>query len=516
MAVSDRLKQELAWRKAKSDVLWCAGQWWIQHPQGARRWDLYPAQIEILQDWESGNDYLHLKARQVGFSTSVAFFAWRKAYFNEGVKILLLSKGERESRLLLDKIKFGYERLPEWLRDRGPKVGSWTQSEIKFSNGSEVMSLPSASDPARGFTGALIVVDEWAFLPNADEAWASIRPTADVGGQIIGLSTANGVGNMFHTLWVNATNGIGSFTPKFYGWDTAQHRDEAWYERQKEDLLPWQLHQEYPSDPEEAFIKSGAAVFDLNRLRETKTNPGTRYRLFVPSQSGVRWEKRDDGEVEVWQTPKPNTAYVIGADVAEGLGYGDFSSAHVMELATRNVVATWHGRVDPDLFGLELYGLGTMYNSALLCVEANNHGLTTIAQLRQWAYPRLWRRHSTNSVNRGALSEYGFKTTRSTKPVVIDKLAAWLREPNRELPCPATVAELTSYVRAGNGSMGGSPHDDRVMSLAFCVYMLGFAFQPEYEQVIDDTWTVDWWARQADQLRQSNETTGIRPLRSGQ
>ena len=33
-------------------------------------------------------------------------------------------------------------------------------------------------------------------------------------------------------------------------------------------MLPWQLAQEYPTTPEEAFVKSGNPVFDLDILEE--------------------------------------------------------------------------------------------------------------------------------------------------------------------------------------------------------------------------------------------------------
>ena len=48
-------------------------------------------------------------------------------------------------------------------------------------------------------------------LPNPEEAWASIEPVADVGGRIIGLSTANGSGNFFHQLWTGSTAGNNKF-----------------------------------------------------------------------------------------------------------------------------------------------------------------------------------------------------------------------------------------------------------------------------------------------------------------
>ena len=109
-------------------------------------------------------------------------------------------------------------------------------------------------------------MDEWAFLPNPEEAWASIEPVADVGGRIIGLSTANGSGNFFHNLWTGAVTGNNNFDPMFFPWSASEDRDESWYEGKKDAMLPWQLAQEYPTSPEEAFVRSGNPVFDLDAL----------------------------------------------------------------------------------------------------------------------------------------------------------------------------------------------------------------------------------------------------------
>ena len=135
-----------------------------------------------------------------------------------------------------------------------------------FGNGSQIVSMPSASDPARGESATLIVVDEWAFLPNPEEAWSSIEPVADVGGRIIGLSTANGSGNFFHHLWTGASTGNNKFESMFFPWSATEDRDDAWYESKVKAMLPWQLSQEYPTTPEEAFVRSGNPVFDLDML----------------------------------------------------------------------------------------------------------------------------------------------------------------------------------------------------------------------------------------------------------
>jgi len=168
--------------------------------------------------------------------------------------------------LLLKKTKYGFKHMPDWLLERGPDSIVEHQQRMGFSNGSQIASMPSASDPARGESASLVVVDEWAFLPNPEEAWASIEPVADVGGRIIGLSTANGSGNFFHQLWVGATTGNNRFDAMFFPWSASEDRDISWYESKKDSMLPWQLAQEYPTTAEEAFVRSGNPVFDLDVL----------------------------------------------------------------------------------------------------------------------------------------------------------------------------------------------------------------------------------------------------------
>jgi hypothetical protein len=69
--------------------------------------------------------------------------------------------------------------------------------------------------------------------------------------------------------------------------------------------------------------------------------------------------------------------------------------------------------------------------------------------------------------------------------------------------------------------MSGSPYDDRVIALALANQMRKYAFAPEYVQKVDDYWTVDWFARQAQRdsavgpdLRIGGNTVRGTPLRS--
>ena len=272
------LRQEAEWRKCARDEPYFLRKYWhIAHPAHGRiLFDLRDAQSAALTHWDNHRYSLTLKARQIGWSTLVAAHQFWLAFFTPDQNIIDLSRTEREAVQLLRKTKYGFSHLPSWMVDRGPRSLVEHQQRMFFGNGSQIVSMPSASDPARGESATLIVVDEWAFLPNPEEAWSSIEPVADVGGRIIGLSTANGSGNFFHHLWVGSSTGNNKFEPMFYPWSATEDRDDAWYESKVESMLPWQLAQEYPTTPEEAFVKSGNPVFDLDVLDElmVRCRPG--------------------------------------------------------------------------------------------------------------------------------------------------------------------------------------------------------------------------------------------------
>jgi len=187
----------------------------------------------------------------------------------------------------------------------------------------------------------------------------------------------------------------------------------------------------------------------------------------------------------------------MGVDTAEGLEHGDYSCAQVLDVRTGEQAAVWHGHIPPDTFAHEIYMLGLWYRDALCCVESNNHGLTTITQLRHLGYPNLFRKRTLNQATTRVSQEFGWKTTRTTKPLLIDDLGMALRGGELNIFDRYTLAELRTYVRSSRGSMNGSPHDDRVMALALANEMRQYAFMPEYAPAMDDYWTVDWFRRLA-------------------
>jgi hypothetical protein len=508
MELTDLLNEK-EWRKCKGSEgatteelvaafsHFCATHWMIRHPERGRiKFVLREAQEETVKVWIDSRYSIVLKARQIGFSTLAAAFTFWETFFWPDRFTVMLSRTEREASKLLQKTKYGYKMLPAWMRVRGPDLLSDNQLKMVFANDSAIESLPSGNDPARGESVYRVIIDEMAFLPNAEEAWASIEPIADVGGRVICLSTANGEGNIFHQLWVGSQTSTNRFTGVFFPW-SAGDRDEDWYEAKKRDLPDWQLAQEYPDNPDEAFIRSGRPVFDIDALRNIE--PIEPKRGYLKNEIGRNHYTfiEDGGELSIWELPDSQEIYVIGADVAEGLGHGDFSSAHIISANTGLLVAQWHGHVDPDVFGeVILRALGYYYNHALIGVESNNHGLTTIKGLQRVGYRNIYRQRKMNSRNPQISDTMGWRTTAVSKPLAIDELNAAVRDESILIYDKSTIAELRTFVREANGKMHGSPHDDRVMSLAIGNQMLKYVWLPEYRyDPAPVKNTLGWWEK---------------------
>nr|DAW15428.1 MAG TPA: Terminase large subunit [Caudoviricetes sp.] len=278
---------------------------------------------------------------------------------------------------------------------------------------------------------------------------------------------------------------------KFPVSEEAIPRKIAYYRRKAKDFAatPERLPQEYPSTWEESFIASGKNVFNPLALQEMgkdatpledveyyKITPleDRPYEEFELEQIPFEENEAPDdftykAPLKIWEKPKPYKEYVIGADVAEGLKGGDFSVATVVDISTMAVVARWRGHCDPDKFGEILGALGTYYNYALIGVEVNNHGLTTVQKLRDTFYTNLYKR------DRGYDEEWetptvnlGWKTDMRTKRLMIDDLIKLVRERVIKDKDVVFINEAFSYVRDERGRMNAEEgsHDDVVMSTA--------------------------------------------------
>lgn len=490
----DESEEDRFQRVYQGFVHFTSSHWYISTPSGKQLFEMREAQLSTAEDWLRERFTVALKARQIGFSTLSGAFAFWLGFGYGDRKIIMISRNEREAIKLLDKTKYGVRWLPEWMLLKGPYIAE-TVTKLEFTNDSRIESLPSASDPARGETVYAIIVDEIGFLPNSEQAWASIEPVTDVGamdpdplggGRVIMLGTANGEGDLLHREFTKSRgrfgNGSGRFWGVFHSWRAHTDRDDAWFEAKCAELPEWQRAQEYPDNAEEAFLKSGRPVFDMDRLRAMEFEDPDRGYL-KRTDEGIEFVK-DGGNLRVWRLPSADCRYSMGVDVAEGLENGDFSSVHVLESVTGELVAHWHGHIDADLLGSEIVAtLGEWYNKALAIVESNNHGLSTLHALQRSKYfPIYFRRRHEQRNNRQQTEVMGWATTAKSKALAIDELGMAIRNEDIIVFDSETVAEMRTFVREGNGRMNGSngTHDDRVMSLAIANQGLKYVWEHRY------------------------------------
>jgi len=173
--------------------------------------------------------------------------------------------------------------------------------------------------------------------------------------------------------------------------------------------------------------------------------------------------------------PERGDWYVIGADVAEGLSGGDWCAAEIFSCRREEQVAEYMARISPDAFGAELFLMGTLYNDALLGVEANSIGHTTLTVLVQEGYPNIFYRERIDPLERRVSTKrLGWYTSggrNGTKGPAVRVLGQMLRRRRLVLHSSRLVQQLGQYqshrTDAGNEQFeAGEGHDDLV-SAAF-------------------------------------------------
>ncbi len=457
-----------------------------------------------------------LKGRQMGQSTYVGGRQYWKVSQSKAVKAMVITHKADSTKTLFDMTKRFHDNCPEALRPH-TKYSSRTELMFDKLDSSYTVATAGGDGIGRGETITHLHASEVGFWPKsiARENWNGVTkcvPNAP-GTSIIVESTANGVGDLFHELWLGAVAGTNGFIAIFVPWfiqDEYAIEPPAPLDHTPEELelikqhglndaqLYWRrleigatslelFKQEYPCTPEEAFLTSGRPVFNPVQLKTLSDKaPLTKQRLALVVDDGAnKWEENVLGELFVFRTrldgvvkedgtlpadgelPAEPERYSIGADVGGGVK-GDPSVAQVLDSKNRQV-AVWRGTILPDFYGRTLAALGEYYNWAHLGVELNNHGILTLHVLsKEVHYPHLYQDTVYDTVNETETQRLGFTTSVKSKPLVIDKLRGTVRDAKIEINDKVTIGEMQTFIVAPSGKMQGQEgcHDDHVMSLA--------------------------------------------------
>ena len=370
-------------------------------------------------------------------------------------------------------------------------------------------------------------------------------------------STANGTGNFFHTEYEAAKRGESQFRNLFVAWYEIDQYSKEFEEGEEErfalsllqervceqpvssrrqpgaylwwlwekgatlQAINWyvkerakysdhgQMASEYPSDDIEAFVHSGARVFDRYKVEELRKDCGRlpergeiagKKETDPESLEDVRFVKSANGALAVWKDYKKEIEpgitlthrYLVVVDIGGRSMAADWSVIAVidrgpMAFAGRpEIVAQWRGHTDFDLLAWKAAAIAKYYGDALLVIESNtletrdrermvegDQSYFLLNQIRK-AYQNLYaRRQSPDEIRMGAPVKYGFHTNVATKPLIISHLVRCVRDNlyvERDEQC---IDELLTYEQRPNGSYGAlsGHHDDLLMTRAIGLYI---------------------------------------------
>lgn len=373
---------------------------------------------------------------------------------------------------------------------------------------------------------------------------------------IVYESTANGTGTFFHREYEAAKAGKSQFEPFFVSWYEIDQYSApiedintfaSWlYDNKDNDYAPtdrevsgrylWWLWEqgasleairwyilermkyndhgnmasEFPSDDVEAFVHSGARVFDKYKVDELK--PSCRPPMYIgevyadkdegaESLTNCRFVEDKQGLFWVWSMPEVDPEetvqdrYLVVVDIGGRSNKADFSVILVidrlfmMEGGKPSVVAQWYGHIDMDLLAWKAAQIATLYDNALLVIESNtlethdrersvdgDQSSFLLNQIKD-VYPNLYaRKQSEEDIINKVPRKYGFHTNVSTKPMIISTLVKVIREGlyvERDVRC---LDEYLTYEKRPNGSFSAvlGKHDDLLMTRAIGLHICFF------------------------------------------
>ena len=448
-----------------------------------------------------------LKARQQGLSTYTGGYLYFSVSQQKARKAMVITHHADSTRALFDLTKRYHEHCPDILK---PHTKYSSRRELSFDvlDSSYVVATAGGDSVGRGETLTHVHASELAFWPksSAQDIWNGLAQAVPntAGTTVFIESTANGVTGTYHDLWKGAVEGTNGYVPVFIPWyvdPTYIEEVPSNFERTPEeqeladkyDLSDDQLmfrrrkvaqngidlfRQEYPSEPEEAFLTTGRPVFNPEQLQNKLSD--TRDVEDRLALEGDDFLPNIRGELTTYMKHDGGMQYVIGADVAMGVRNGDWSVAQVLDSKKRQV-ATWRGQVHPDYFAEVLKALGEYYNEAFIIVENNSHGILTCTRLgKDFAYPNFYTEVQIDKLTDRETVKLGFTTTSKTKPLIIDQLRASVREEEIELNDKTTIREMMTYIVTESGAMEAEPScfDDCVMSLALANHVHEGAWEP--------------------------------------
>ena len=436
--------------------------------KGLVPFDMWDFQKEMVNEFHSNRFTICKMPRQVGkTTTTVGYMLWC-ALFNEEFVIGILANKLQLAQDILAKIQKAYEYLPHWLQQG---IINWNKRSLELENGSKIYAYATSAAGVRGGTYNLIFLDEFAFVPHnmAVDFFTSTYPVISSGktSKVIIVSTPNGL-NLFYKMWMDAQEGRSLYKTLEVHWSQVPGRDAKWKEETIRNTSEEQFRQEFETE----FIGSSATLISGAKLRSLAFHDPMRI--------------EDDGNLFVYEDPRPGRIYICTVDCAEGVGL-DYHTINVIDAteAPYKQVARYRSNKLPLLFlPTIIYALANRYNQGYVLIETNNVGQQVVDILHyDLEYENIYKLEHHHikgqSISAGFKRSvsFGVKTTKSVKKIGCANLKTLIENDKLIINDFDTIAELNTFVRKKDSyAAEEGNNDDIVMGMVLYAWLTAQTF----------------------------------------
>tara|TARA_Y100001963_G_scaffold123644_1_gene173810 strand:- start:66 stop:1052 length:987 start_codon:yes stop_codon:yes gene_type:complete len=297
-------------------------------------------------------------------------------------------------------------------------------------------------------------------------------------------------------MWVKAEEGVNGFTPIRLPWTVHPERNQNWRDQQDDELGPRMASQECDCD----FTTSGNTVFAPELLSYYEKT----FTCDPLERRGI------DGSLYIWEYPDYSRKYMVVADVARG-DSKDYSAFHIIDIEECKQIGEFKSQIGTKEYGHMLVAIATEYNNALLVIENANIGWNTIQVVIDKGYKNLYYSPKGEAATNADafLAKWhdmvdttkmvpGFTMSLKTRPLVIGKLDAYMREKSVMIQGKRTLEELRTFIwRNHRAEAQIGYNDDLIMSLATACYVRDTALKFAQQGIELTNAALDNWKRSA-------------------
>jgi hypothetical protein len=481
---------------------------------------LFPRQKEIIYAYQKHRFNLVTKPRQAGVSTTTAAYMSIKVGFadeDNPEAILIIANKQELAFEFLAKIKDFLSQLPRWVWGEeyygNPKNEAKSifltdsKKEIKLPNGSRVKAVATSKDALRGFTPTYLVMDEAAYIDNGAEVFGAALTALGTGGKATLISTPRGMDALYYKTYDQAKKKKNNFNIIEMKWyeDMRYNKDLRWL---KDDLIETEF--EFTFDSYNKRIEDGwkptSSWYEemcLGMNNDAKMIAQELDVSFIGSGGNVIEEqyidfqnkhnvqdplitKGAEHETWIWELPQEGHQYIMGVDVSRGDGQ-DASTIVVIDFTTMEQVMEYQGKIQPDLLAQLVEEYGEIYKAYTVVDVTGGMGVSTVLKLMEFNYKHLHYDNQNGKILSGRQRELqsynkenkipGFQATSVRLPMVAN-LEYVIRTNGVKIRSARLTSEMKTFIyKNGRPDHMDGYHDDLLMSLAMCLWVLEHSFK---------------------------------------